>query len=195
MGWDAFKRIYSYIHCSVYAFICVYFCRNNSETCVSSATVVHTLCFNKCRKYAKIVTGYQLEDPSNRERRMKKAWEWEGGRGGGCRTSINNGPTEKVEIWASLSLRRRLHLHVRKWVGYELAHTCTHKNTLGSTQAMSTILFIDSCFYFSQFSHTFRLLFLFFLTSSVLLFRIGSRAEAALASEAVGGLLDLKYKR
>lgn len=126
-----------HIHCLVYAFMCVYFCSNNSETCVSSVIVIHTLCFNKCRKYTKIVTGYQWEDPSNRERRMKKVL---GREGGGCRTSINNGPTEKVEIWASLFLRRRLHLHVRKWVGYELihTHTSTHKNPFGSTQAMST---------------------------------------------------------
>lgn len=52
------------------------------------------------------------------------------------------------------------------------------------------IVFIASWFYFSQFSHTFRPLFLF-PTSFVPVFRI---AQAALASEAVGGLLDLKSK-
>lgn len=104
---------------------------------VPSLMTVNTQSFNNCSKYTELLRGRRREDPSNRER-MKEAWEWEGergregrveGDGGRCRTSINNGPTEEVEIWASLSLRRRLHLHVRKWGCCELAHTYIHPHT------------------------------------------------------------------
>lgn len=116
--------------------------RNKGGSAIQSLMTVNTQRFNNCWKYTEMARGRRREDPSNRER-MKEAWEWEGaqewgkggwrdwrrGRGERCRTSINNGPTEEVEIWASLSLRRRLHLHVRKWGCYELTHTRIRAHT------------------------------------------------------------------